>query len=339
MSSDSFVLQSTCKDGISRLRFSPKGNSESGKQLLLVSSWDCSVSLHDVELNSLVSQYRHPAAVLDCCFGESANKLYSGSLDRSVRCYDVETKIDSKVGSHDNGVRCLEYNTSAGVLVSGGWDNCIKLWDVKRVGENCVQSVPQPGKVFAMDTYGHQIIVAHAGRTLHVYDMRNLDKPLEGTQDKTHTESPLKFQTRCIKVFPDQSAYAIGSIEGRVAVEYFNATKSKFAFRCHRKKDANDNETIYPVNSIAFHPKYGTFATGGCDGSVSIWDAQNKKKISQFSGYDTSIASLDFSSDGSKLAIASSYTFEKGEIQNQPKDSIIIRNIKDEDVRPKARKK
>lgn len=174
MSSDSFVLQSTCKDGISRLRFSPKGNSESGKQLLLVSSWDCSVSLHDVELNSIVSQYRHPAAVLDCCFGESANKLYSGSLDRSVRCYDVETKIDSKVGSHDNGVRCLEYNTSAGVLVSGGWDNCIKLWDVKRVGENSVQSVPQPGKVFAMDTYGHQIIVAHAGRTLHVYDMRNV---------------------------------------------------------------------------------------------------------------------------------------------------------------------
>eukprot|EP00961_Rhodomonas_salina_P281251 3800060-Rhodomonas_salina.1 len=25
-------------------------------------------------------------------------------------------------------------------------------------------------------------------------------------------------------------------------------------------------DTVYPVNALAFHPSYGTFATGGCDG-------------------------------------------------------------------------
>lgn len=72
-------------------------------------------------------------------------------------------------------------------------------------------------------------------------------------------------------------------------------------------------EWVYPVNAIAFHPVYGTFATGGCDGNVAIWDGQNKKKITNVSGYLTSIASLDFNHDGSLLAIASSYTFEQGE--------------------------
>ena len=26
-------------------------------------------------------------------------------------------------------------------------------------------------------------------------------------------------------------------------------------------------DTVYPVNALAFHPKWGTFATGGCDGA------------------------------------------------------------------------
>jgi len=143
-----------------------------------------------------------------------------------------------------------------------------------------------------------------------------------------------------VKVFPDQTAYAVGSIEGRVGVEYFKAdpdSKSKFAFRCHRSKDKDGNEVINPVNAIAFHPTYGTFATGGCDGLVNIWDAKNKKKLCQFARYDTSISSLDFNSDGSKLAIASSYTYERGELRNPIPDSIIIRNIQDEDVKPKPK--
>ena len=38
----------------------------------------------------------------------------------------------------------------------------------------------------------------------------------------------------------------------------------------------------------------GTFATGGCDGVVNIWDGENKKRLSQFPAYPTSIASLAF---------------------------------------------
>lgn len=35
---------------------------------------------------------------------------------------------------------------------------------------------------------------------------------------------------------------------------------NKYAFKCHRKGDK-----VFPVNAMAFHPIYGTFATGGCD--------------------------------------------------------------------------
>jgi len=43
-----------------------------------------------------------------------------------------------------------------------------------------------------------------------------------------------------------------------VSVEYFDPSPDvqakKYAFKCHRAK-VDEVETVYPVNSIAFHPK------------------------------------------------------------------------------------
>jgi hypothetical protein len=57
------------------------------------------------------------------------------------------------------------------------------------------------------------------------------------------------------------AGYVLSSVEGRVAVEYFDpspeAQSKKYAFKCHRQGDL-----VYPVNAMSFHPVYGTFATG-----------------------------------------------------------------------------
>lgn len=104
--------------------------------------------------------------------------------------------------------------------------------------------------------------------------------------------------------------------------------------QCHRKKLPSGEETIYPVHSIAFNIKYGTFATGGGDGSVCIWDSSKKKRISQFKNFSNSISALSFSPDSTKLAIALSYTWEHGDIPH-PQDAILIKNISDVDIKPR----
>jgi len=50
-------------DGISAVKFAPNSS-----QFLLVSSWDCSVRLYDVNENFMRMQYMHSTPVLDCCF-------------------------------------------------------------------------------------------------------------------------------------------------------------------------------------------------------------------------------------------------------------------------------
>lgn len=86
-----------------------------------------------------------------------------------------------------------------------------------------------------------------------IWDLRNMDSVQQ------RRESSLKYQTRCIRSHPQATGYVLSSIEGRVAVEYFDpspeAQSKKFAFKCHRVKE-DGKDTIYPVNAIAFHPRY-----------------------------------------------------------------------------------
>lgn len=35
------------------------------------------------------------------------------------------------------------------------------------------------------------------------------------------------------------------------------------------------------MHAIAFHPDYGTFATGGGDGIINVWDGEQKKRLFQ----------------------------------------------------------
>jgi len=139
---------------------------------------------------------------------------------------------------------------------------------------------------------------------------------------------------------PGGLGYALGSVEGRVAVEYVDpsaeAQARKYAFKCHRTV-VDGVGTAFPVNAICYHPRHGTFATGGCDGHVNVWDGANKKRLCQLPRKPTSVAALAFSADGSRLAVAASYTYEMGERERAP-DAVYVRTVAEAEVKPKAKR-
>ncbi len=256
------------------------------------------------------------------------------------------------------------HDSSSSLIASAGWDAKFHLWDVRCSNNNNkhqpVITLNLPGKAFGMDTSldGSKVVVATSGRKNCFIDVRSSsllavsDNNNNNNQDKENNsqqppqianmilqrDSSLKYQTRCIKFFPNTQGIAIGSIEGRVAIEYLTDigittnpdNKKKYAFKCHRV-----NDTIYPVNDIAFHPTHGTFATGGADGTVVTWDGNSKKKLASLAKLPTSIACLAFNRDGSELAMASSYTFEEGE-RDHPREEIYVREVLESEVKPKV---
>ena len=102
-----------------------------------------------------------------------------------------------------------------------------------------------------------------ANNKVVVYDTRS-SKDLE-SEDETNLG---KYQIRCLQCMPDSEGFAAGSIEGRIAIEYFKdmvpEDAENFGFKCHRiSKEENDTKYsyIYPVNDISFHPGFKTFVS------------------------------------------------------------------------------
>ena len=289
--------------------------------------------------------------------------VFAGGIDGSVKQFDVASSSVSLVGMHHSSstgndvssqkvaCSCLASlgDNNPSLIASAGWDSNFYLWDTRTSGAKAACSIELPGKAFSMDATldGTKVVVATSGRRMCFFDIRHQQSVAVPTEndDKENNlaklllnrESSLKYQTRCVKFFPNGIGMAVGSIEGRVAIEYLDDIgiksngKKKYAFKCHRV-----NDTIYPVNALAFHPTIGTFATGGADGSVVTWDGANKKKLSTIAKLPTSIACLAFSHDGSQIAMASSYTFEEGE-RDHPREEIYVRDVLESEVRPKAK--
>ncbi|KAI9095892.1 WD40-repeat-containing domain protein [Phlyctochytrium arcticum] len=316
-----FELGSPPSDGISSVVFSPEDPS-----LLLAGSWDSKIRLYDVSRDELRHEWTDKKAVLDVCFPD-ATHAYAVGLDRTLKRMDMNSTTQSTVGSHDDAIRCVGHAKTTNQIFTGSWDKYVGVWDPR--SNACLGKYAQPHKVFSMDIINYTLVVATAGRTLCIYDIRNMQ---ETSQCR---ESTLKHMTRIVRCFPDGEGFASGSIEGRIAIEVFDASSKlkKYAFKCHRNT-VDEIEHIYPVNAIAFHPVYGTFVSGGSDGLVCVWDGYNKRKMRQFPRYPTGISSLAFNCDASLLAVASSYTYDELE-RDHPADTIYVRTMENE-CKPKS---
>lgn len=327
MSDSQFELKGAPFDGISSVQFSPASSN-----FLLVSSWDSTVRLYDIAANEEKTKFDHRAAVLSTTFSDTSH-AYSGGLDSSLRELELGSEKIHALGQHDDAISSVRYSSETNAVITGSWDRTVRFWDPR--ASTAQQSSQQlPERVYFMDTVGHRLVVALASRLFHIFDVRKMDTP-EQTR-----ESSLKFLTRALACMSDGQGYATASVEGRIAVEYFDPSpavqEKKYAFKCHRQT-LDDVDHVWPVNALAFHPTYNTFASGGSDATVSIWDHKVKKRLRQYPRYASPVAALAFSADGTRLAIGASYTWDEGEegARAAERPALFVREP-GEEVKPKG---
>lgn len=253
------------------------------------------------------------------------------------------------LSTHGAGVKAIVYSKEFDVVISAAWDSTLHLHHGS--GESSA-TVKLPAKPFALALSSSKLVVAMAQRHLSIYEIKALAEGYKGhnsdpdahldVEPWQRRESSLKYMTRTVDCMPNDEGYATSSIEGRVAVEWFDpSTESqnrKYAFKCHRQS-VDDVDVVYPVHAIAFHPIQGTFATGGGDGVVAIWDAVAKRRIRIYPKLEASVASLSFSSNGKFLAVGISPELEEG-MDDLPAEpvGIFIRELAENEVKRKAAK-
>ena len=248
----------------------------------------------------------------------------------SVYRIDLESGAETLLSTHAKGVKSVVYSSAHRLLISASWDSTLHIHHSQTPSQPTT-IVSLPSKPFSLSLTATKLVVAMASRAVHIYDLAQLasdsiavlshgnsssDYAALSTEPWQRRESSLKFMTRAVACMPNDAGYASSSIEGRVAVEWFDPSDSsqsrKYAFKCHRQPSPEGVDVVYPVNALAFHPVHGTFASGGGDGFVALWDGVSKRRIRQYQKYVASVAALSFSADGKYLAIAISPGFEDG---------------------------
>ncbi|POW10469.1 hypothetical protein PSTT_06099, partial [Puccinia striiformis] len=276
------------EDAITAVKFDP-----ANPNLLLVSSWDKTVKLYNLSNPSPtepISVYPHPSPVLDVCFGtgKNAGRGYTASLDRGVREIDLESTSASPtsnsrpnrvISTHQDAVKCVHYSSEFDILISGSWDRSVVLQDPKSSSNK---------------QYPNQIC--------------------------SLTLPNLPAKVFCLDASKDKLVVAMGN--RRIWIWDLLKLSESLMINLIRiliwlqPKLLSHHHHSRTRKLTQIHDPFGTFATGGGDGIVSIWDSAAKKRLRQLPKYPGSITSLAFNSDGSKLAIACSILEEENPANN-----------------------
>ncbi|KAK9892253.1 hypothetical protein WA026_019054 [Henosepilachna vigintioctopunctata] len=325
-------------DSISSLAFSP---SVLQQNFLVAGSWDNSVRCWEIEQSGKSvpkSMQSCGAPVLDVCWIDDGSKVFIAACDKTVKMWDLASNQTIQVAQHDGPVKTCHWVKAPNYtcLMTGSWDKTLKFWDTR--SPNPIMSISLPERCYCADVDYPMAVVGTANRHLIIYQLEG--KP----QEYKRVESPLKYQHRCVAIFRDKkktpTGYALGSVEGRVAIQYVNPQnpKDNFTFKCHRSNGTpNGYQDIYAVNDIAFHPVHGTLATVGSDGSFSFWDKDARTKLKPSELMQQSIVRCAFNSNGQIFAYAVSYDWSKGHEFYNPtlKNYIFLRPCYDE-LKPRS---
>eukprot|EP01130_Rhizamoeba_saxonica_P016791 TRINITY_DN7835_c0_g1_i2.p2 TRINITY_DN7835_c0_g1~~TRINITY_DN7835_c0_g1_i2.p2 ORF type:complete len:336 (+),score=62.82 TRINITY_DN7835_c0_g1_i2:14-1021(+) len=327
MNDDKQVAQ--ISDTISSINWSPRDNH------IIATSWDKQIYCWEIAADGS-SQAKvnkeFPAPLLTASWHSDGSKVYVAGCDNKAYIWDLASNQTQQIAEHAAPIKYCKWIADRNLLLTTGWDNSIKYWDGN--SPNPVLNVQLAAPVSCADVNGNLCVVAMTNRNVNIYNLSsNPQKPYRVA------EQPLKFNfpIQSIACFPDKKGFAVGSIEGRVGIQHVDSDKSKdFAFKCHRMKS-----NIYAVNSISFHPRYGSFATCGGDGIFHFWDKQNRQRLQAFKQCNMPITCGSFNTDGSIFAYALGYDWSRGAPgynQNNMRASLYVHGVADKEVKPRPRR-
>lgn len=144
------------------------------------------LKIHDINSNTgkeMWNQTNKKSKIIKLKNKTSENNLFV--------CFSENT-----IGTHEKPIRKIEYCSTINAIITGSWDGTVKLWDTR--SPTCVGTYIQPDTVFALSVCGEKFVVGTAKRKVAIWDLRNMAGACQ------RRESSLKYQTRCIKGFPNE---------------------------------------------------------------------------------------------------------------------------------------
>jgi WD40 repeat protein len=221
------------------------------------------------------------------------SRLLSGSLDHTLRLWDLAGGKEPRVFSLDDGVRALALSPDgkqALVAFQGtvGGEFPLRLWDLE-AGKEVRRFAGHTGGVnsVAFSRDGRQALSAGFDRTVRLWDV--------ATGECLHTYRQ-PAPAVAVAFAPDGGSAAVGGWDGKVRLWDLQAEKVRRVFEGHAGG----------VPGVAFSPDGRRLLSGSLDRTMRLWQVEGEEPPAVFP-HPTGVRAVAFAPDGSRALSGSGY--------------------------------
>ncbi|MBF0318928.1 MAG: protein kinase [Nitrospirae bacterium] len=234
----------------------------------------------------------HEAAVTSVCIDDDNRFILSGSMDKTLRLWEIESGSPGAVfKGHYDGVKSVCLSADGKYALSGGLDKTVRLWEVPK------------GRLL-------KTLKGHESRVNTVSMTSDGKLAVSGSDDKTVRVWDLSSGS-CLKTFTEHSAPVRSlalSLDNRLLlsagddfmIKHCEMTMVNFlgllgTFTGH--------EGAVNSVSISLNGRYAVSASS--DKSLKIWDIAIGKHVIDLEGHTAQVSSARFTSDGQHVVSGS----------------------------------
>ncbi len=234
----------------------------------------------------LIVQTGHSDTVFSVVFSPDGKVLASGSVDKTIKLWNVETGQELRtLSGHGARVNTVVFSPDGKVLASGSSDHLIKLWNVE-TGEELKNIEGHSDWVFSVKFSPDGKVLASGSRDKTV-KLWNIETGREIKTLTGHADTVMSI------VFAlDGKTLASGSLDKTIKLWSVTGGQEIKSFAGHSES----------INAVAFALDGRTLASGGSDKTIKLWNIETGQETKTLTGHTEGVMSIVFAPDGRTLA-------------------------------------